>query len=287
MPRQVLSRAARRFEELQGHQASNRIDTDDFLAEELFLRQQAAKPELTPADTTRLVIQGAELVAKLEGHEVSDRDSGAADLVVSGASKVALSVRNEADGRSLGPKLKALLREHPRKDSARLVIIRDPRLTIAKTAAKTREHLTELQSKGAALVEPTLAALAALEALQSILSDAKSGDLANDGVPVLEDPVLAWLRSLKGDISVEPVFELFGAIMTDEGDSPQRAEEQDLAELLAREHVLTLGVASERLRHSPEVLLGIARQNAERYLVLEGPPVVLLDIAGTSPEMGQ
>jgi len=287
VPRQVLSRAARRFEELQGHQVANRIDTDDFLAEELFLRQQAAKPELTPADTTRLVLQGAELVAKLEGQQVSDRDSGAADLVVGGASKVALSVRNEADGRSLGPKLKALLREHPRKDHARLVIVRDPRLTIARTAVKTREHLSELQSKGAALVEPTLAALAALEALQSLLSDAKSGDLANDGVPVLENPVLAWLRSLKGDISVEPVFELFGAIMTDEGDSPQGAEEQDLAELLAREHVLTLGVVSERLRHPAPVLLGIARRNAERYLVLEGPPVVLLDIAGTSAEMGQ
>jgi hypothetical protein len=46
-------------------------------------------------------------------------------------------------------------------------------------------------------------------------------------------------------------------------------------------------VVSERLRHPAEVLLGIARRNAERYLVLEGPPVVLLDIAGTSAEMGQ
>ena len=30
----------------------------------------------------------------------------------------------------------------------------------------------------------------------------------------------------------------------------------------------------------------IARQNAERFLVLEGPPVVLLDVAGTSAEVG-
>jgi hypothetical protein len=54
--------------------------------------------------------------------------------------------------------------------------------------------------------------------------------------------------------------------------------------LLAREHVLELEVLSQRLGHSSDTVLRIARQNGERYLVLEGPPVVLLDIAGTSTE---
>lgn len=152
-----------------------------------------------------------------------------------GLRHVALSVRNEADGRSLGPKLKALLEEHPRKDQARLVIVRDPRLTIAKTAVKTRQNLAKLQARGVVVVELTLAAPAALEALQSILSDAKSGDLANDGESVGEGPVLAWLKSLRDDMLLEPVFAL--------------PEEQDLAELLAREHVLELEVLSQRLGH--------------------------------------
>jgi AAA ATPase domain len=284
VPRAVLSKAARRFEELQ-HHAIERIDTSEFLATELFLRKQAALPELSAADTTRLVIQGSQLLAKLEGHDVSERDAGRADLVLGGRrAKVALSVRNEADGRSLGPKLKALLDEHPRKDKARLVIVRDPRLTIAKTAVKTREHLAKLQASGAVVVEPTLAALAALEALQSIISDAKSGDLANDGEPVQERTVLSWLESLKDDVLLEPMFELFDALMTEDARSPQRPEEQDLADLLAREHVLELDVLSQRLGHAPDLLLRIARQNIERYLVLEGPPVVLLDVAGTSAE---
>lgn len=285
VPRAVLAQAARRFEELQQHHATERIDTGEFLATEVFLRKQAAIPELSPADTTRLVIQGSQLLAKLAGHDVSERDSGSADLVLSGRrSKVALSVRNEADGRSLGPKLKALLNDHPREDQARLVIVRDPRLTIAGTAVKTRENLARLQARGAVVVEPTLAALAALEALQSILSDAKSGDLANDGEPVAEGPVLAWLKSMKDDILLEPMFELFDALLTDDDPSPQRPEAQDLAELLAREHVLELEVLSQRLGHPPDTLLRIARQNTERYLVLEGPPVVLLDVAGTSAE---
>lgn len=284
VPRAVLAAAARRFEELQ-HHASERLDTGEFLATELFLRKQAAIPELSPADTTRLVIQGSQLLAKLEGHDVTEREAGQADLVLHGRrGKVALSVRNEADGRSLGPKLKALLDEHPRQDRARLVIIRDPRLTIAKTAVKTREHLAKLQARGAVLVEPTLAALAALEALQSILSDAKSGDLANDGEPVREGSVLTWLKSLEEDLLLEPVFELFEAIQAEDGASPQRAEEHDLAELLAREHVLTLEALSQRLGHPADVLLRVAHQNGERYLVLAGPPIVLLDIAGTSAE---
>ena len=285
VPRQLLSRAAQQFETLQHHHTT-RIDTTEFLATELFLRQQIAKPELSPAHTTRLVLQGAELLAKFECRELT-RGDGEADVVFGGAGAIALSVRNEADGRSLGPKLKRLLREQPRPDGARLVIVRDPRLTIAKTAVKTREHLAELQAKGAALVEPTLAALAALEALQSILADAKSGDLANDGEPVLEGSVLAWLRGLKDDISVEPVFELFNRILTSEGEAPQGADEQDLAELMAREHAIELSTVAERLRHPSDALLAIARRNAERYLVLDGPPVVLLDIAGTNVEMGE
>ncbi len=71
VPRAVLAKAARRFEQLQHHHATERIDTSEFLATELFLRKQAAIPELCPADTTRLVIQGSHLLARLQGHEVT------------------------------------------------------------------------------------------------------------------------------------------------------------------------------------------------------------------------
>lgn len=287
VPRLLLSRAAHQFETLQHHHhAAQRIETSDYLAEQLFLRQQTAKADLGPGQTTRLVLQGAELLAKLEGYTVRAGEPKQVDLLLEGPHKVALSARNEADGRSLGPKLRRLLEEHPRKDGARLVIVRDPRLTIAKTAVRTREHLEKLQARGARVVEPTLAALQALEALQSLLADAKSGDLANDGEAVPESAVLAWLRGLKEDISVEPVFELFEALMTDVAVPEPRAEDQDLADLLAREHALALSTVAERLGYPAELLLDIAQHNAERYLVLEGPPVVLLDIAGTSAEMG-
>lgn len=289
VPRQVLASAARQFEELtHGHQ-DERPNDDEYLATELFLRQETAKRELMPGDTTRLMIQGVQLMAKLDGKPAAGTDDLDTDLIVGAERRVALSVRNEADGRVLGPKLRRLLRDHPRKDGARLVIVRDPRLPIAKTAVKARENLARLQASGAAVVEPTLAALAALEALQSLFSDAKSGDLANDGAPLAEHTVLEWLRRLRhaSDISIEPVTELVAAIsMPPESGAPP-PEEQDLAELLAREHVVELGAASDALGYGRGRLLEVAHKNAERFLVLEGPPVVLLDVAGTTAEMGE
>jgi hypothetical protein len=286
VPRRLLAEAARKFEELSHGKVEEAPNDDEYLATELFLRQQTAKTELGPGDTPRVVIQGVQLMAKLGATPVSTADETHTDLILGGKRKVALSIRNEADGRVLGPKLKRLLQDTPRPDGARVVIVRDPRLTIAKTAVKTRENLALLQAKGAKLVEPTLAALAALEALQSLFSDAKSGDLANDGAPLAEGTVLEWLRRLQreSDISIEPIAELMDAISSDA--EPRRPEEQDLAELLAREHVVELEAARRELGHASELLLGIARKNTERFLVLEGPPVVLLDVAGTSAEMG-
>jgi hypothetical protein len=285
VPRRVLAAAAQHFEEQQHGNGGSAPDDREYLAEELFLRQQTAKTELQPSDTTRVVIQGIQVMAQLEGTSIHPAEGVPVDLILGAKRKVAVSVRNEADGRVLGPKLKALLQDTPRQDGARLVIVRDPRLTIAKTAVKTREHLAALQSKGAVVVEPTLAALAALEALQSLFSDAKSGDLANAGAPIVEGSVLEWLRSLRGDISIEPITELLDAIVSEGEAAPQKPEEQDLAELLAREHVVALEAASQKLGHPSDVLLGIAWQNSERFLVLEGPPVVLLDVAGTTAEM--
>ncbi|MEO8182430.1 MAG: hypothetical protein ABI895_26640 [Deltaproteobacteria bacterium] len=288
VPRRVLSAAARRFEEHQHGQAAPSWSDAEFLASELFLRQQTAKTELAPGDTTRVVLHGIQVLAKFDGAKLNDRDCAPADLLIDGKRKVALSLRNEADARSLGPKLKALVQHLPRKDGARLVVVRDPRLTIPKTAIRAREHLAALQQRGAVLLEPSLTALAALQALESIFADAKSGDLANDGELVREGGVLEWLRGLRGDVAAEPVFEFLNAIVGEnEAPEPQRPEQQDLAELLARERVLELDVASQQLGHSAALLLQLARQNTERFLVLDGPPVVLLDVAGTSAELGE
>jgi hypothetical protein len=283
-PRRALSLAARAFEERQHGVVSKPLTPERFLSQELASRCQSLTSKLEPSDTQRIIFQGAELVAHLEGSDIGRNDSQNADLVLTGPRRAALNVRNEADGRSLTPKLKALLGQTPRRDGAAVVILRDPRLPIAKTAVKAREHLATLQERGARLIEPTIEALTALEALSSILADSKSGDLANQDEALEASAVLAWLRSLRGDLMLEPVEELISAIFDGQG-SATKTDEQDLADLLSHEHVIAAELAAQILGHTPERLLEVARQATAHCMVLEGPPTVLLDVAGIAPEV--
>jgi hypothetical protein len=288
VPRRVLAAATRAFEELQHGRAAPRPTAGEFLDAEREQRQKEAQLRLSPADTLRVVVGGAQVLAALEHGSVTESEADPADFVIEGRGRrrAAVSVRNEVDGRSLGPKLKALLSNTPRKDGARVVVVRDPRRPISKNAVKAREHLAELQRRGAVLVEPGVEALAALDALASILGDAKSGDLACDGQALGESAVLGWLRSLRSELGVEPVRELIDALLDEDASTGKATDgdEQDLADLLGHEHVIELEMAARILDRTPERVRELARQATGRCLVLEGPPAVLLDMAGIASE---
>jgi hypothetical protein len=279
----VLSLAARAFDEHQ-HGKSTPVPTvAQFLDDELESRQKEKRGALAPRDTQRIMVQGTQLIAQLEDVEVSESRGDDADLVLGGPRPAAVSFRNEADGRSLTPKLRKLLQHVPRADGAKVVIVRDPRLPIAKTAVKAREYLKALQEKGVSLVEPSIEALAALDALASILGDAKSGDLANQSNALEAGAVMAWLKSLRRDLELEPVQELIDALLNAPPVVVDSAE-QDLADLLSHEHVLTVEMAAQIIGQTPERVMAIGRKSSGHCLVLEGPPAVLLDVAGVAAE---
>ncbi len=283
VPRQVLAHAGRAFEELQHGHAAHPVSPREFLASAWEDRARKALAVQSPAYTSATLLGSVELLAALGERPVSERDPEGADLVLGGPQKLALSLRNEADGRSLGPKLRALASHLHRKDGARWVIVRDPRLPLAKTAKKARETLTALTQDGVRLVEPTAEALNALAALSSLLADAKSGDLANEGVTVAPSDVLAWLKSSREDARLAPIAELVEALFQVDVTPVETSAEQDLAELLSRERVLTLDGAAQALAKSADIVLATARKYDTHFLVLEGPPVVLLDRAGITP----
>jgi len=283
VPRRVLALAARAFDEAQQGRSVPIPTTAQALGSELATRQKEAIDSLEPSDTQRVMIQGAEILAHLEGASVSGPDAEGADVVIAGGRCAALSLRNEADGRSLTPKLKALLAHTPRKDGVKLVIIRDPRLPVAKTAVKAREYLKALQERGCSLLEPTVEALATLDALASILGDSKSGDLANEDRPLESSAVLAWLKSLRSELSLEPVQELIDSLFSQRATVADSGE-QDLADLLSHEHVIAVEMAAQILSQTPDRILTIARKASARCVVLEGPPAVLLDVAGIASE---
>jgi hypothetical protein len=283
--RKVLAACGRRFEEIRQHgKAPPPIPTEAFLARELEERELEATRTTAPADTTRIVLHGIQALTEVGALDA--RPDEVADVVLSrGPQKIAVSVRNDADGRSLFRKLDRLAQKHPRADGARLVIVRDPRLPISKNAKKSRELLSTLRAQGAALVEPSVAALAALDALSSILSDAKSGDLAHDGASIAEQTVLAWLRETREALPFEPMRELVRAMMESAPADAASEREQDLAEHLGIQRVVLLEEASRVLGHPEQALLEVARARRDHFLVLEGPPIVIVDVAGIAPEV--
>ena len=279
VPRRVLALAARAFEEAQHGRSAPLPTAAQFLGAELQARQKESVGALQPSETQGVLVRGAPLIAHLVGGEVKDGPRDGADLVISGERTLAISIRNEADGRSLTPRLKSLLSQLPRKDGARLVIVRDPRLPIAKTAVKAREYLTKLEERGVSVLEPTIEALAALDALASILADAKSGDLANEETPLEPGAVLAWLKSLRSQLDLEPVEALMDELF-EEAAPMSNNDAQDLADLLSHEHVISVDMAAQILGQSSDRVLELGRRASARYVLLEGPPALLLDMAG-------
>jgi hypothetical protein len=271
------------FEELQhGGNATNETDADH-LRNEFTRRQAAALRRIAPADTTRIMLQGLQPIAALVDAEVATAKSDSAELVIGSGKSIALELCNEVDGRALGPRLKRILEMASGPNGNQTVIVRDPRLTISKSAVKTRAYLDKLSQRGVTVVEPTIEALSALAALTELLADAKSGDLANGGNAISESKLLDWLRALRMDLLVEPVQQFIGTLTSEP--LPRDSLEDDLCELLMLERVMTAAAASERLRVEERRIVDISRARAGRLLLLEGPPTVLLDIGGVSAEL--
>jgi hypothetical protein len=285
VPRRVIAMASHRFEELRLGRAQPPRSTPAFLDDETARRHAAAVARSHPEDSARVLLHGLPLRWSLDRSAplVRQRLPGV-DLVLDGDPPVALSVRNETNMTSLAAKLRHLVQAtgEPRQ-SARVVVLRDPRLPVTRTAKRTREYLRTLEQRGVRLVEPTPEAVAALEALRSLLSDAKSGDLANEGEPIGEGAVQAWLREqLSSDERFAPLEELVAGLRTEPSEPGLEPTIRDLIEIVLREHVIDVDQAARELQQSPAILLDLARSQPERFGLLYGPPALLFELVGTS-----
>jgi hypothetical protein len=196
VPRRIFNQCARQFDELQDQGVDALPSMEEFLATELIARRLQVLQAGLAGESLRILMHALPVVASLCGAEVRAEDPDGADWVINyGGRTAAVTVRNEADGRTLSPKLKALLERSPRPDGAPWVLLRDPGLSLSKAAVRTRERFSELEAKGARVVEPSLETLATLDALSSLLGDAQSGDLARGGDAVDSSTVLAWLKA--------------------------------------------------------------------------------------------
>jgi hypothetical protein len=206
---------------------------------------------------------------------LSELQQSGGDLLLRGKSgDLVVMVCNEVSMNSLAARLKRSLRDGPVPGPRKqVVLMRDARLKISTGAKKTREYLAELEGRGCRVVYPEVEALAALDALRSLLSDARSGDLSKRGENVIESVVAKWLLE-----HLDPKLEeLADTIVEDPGRDAEAELERDLADLLLDAHLVLIDFAAANLGRTVEEVRALAERRPERFGVLQGPPTLLFE----------
>ena len=90
-------------------------------------------------------------------------------------------------------RLRRTLAEGTRPNRTPPIVIRHASLEISTGARKTREHLDELKRLGCRFIQPDAESVATLEAVRSLISDARSGDLSARGETLEPTEVSRWL----------------------------------------------------------------------------------------------
>jgi DNA polymerase III delta prime subunit len=267
VPRRVFTLAGEELARLQ-ELAPRRSDVPEFLATSLATRLEEAARDLTPGDSRDTLVHGLPMLWDLSRRALRPAE-GDLDLMSDGPDPLAIAVCNETNMTSLAGRLRRLAAAA----GAPLRIVRDARLPISRGAKRTLEYLRALEQRGDRVVSPSLEALAALEALRTLLSDARAGDLALEGEAIGERTVCDWLAAHLP----RPLAELVDEI----AEAPAAAPDADevtlraLHDVLAGRPITLLDDVAAELRVDAARLRALAAASPERVGLLHGPPAVL------------
>lgn len=281
-PRELLAFCAEKFDEWRGPvDLPARRPLPQFLAETWDERLARARTDNTTQRTDEIVGHALPLLVSLREPRLQHQSESRlrdVEMFFKGAGNgFGVSLCNHQGysvNRGLPSKLSRLCGLLDAGKLTRLVIIRDARLPIGKAAHVTRQHRDALSQQGVRWVTPTEEALAALDALRSLLSDAESGDLANDGETVRPQTLRDWL------IANFPasLTELADAVLFETADDPALNLREDLLALLAERHVIALTDAAEALKQPAAALAACVERHAAEFGWMSGPPAALFEL---------
>jgi len=200
-PRKIIAKCAERFDELKTGSIALTDHFESVLESEYLERKRAAQ-ELAPEESTSTLTHGLPIAWYMfdkckEFASLAAVEAAQADVVLLGNNgDFAVAICNERNMNSLAARFRRLLRGYAEgavgRDSVR-VVIRHATLDISPGARKTREYLAELTRMGCRWVQPAAEALAALQAVRSLVSDSRSGDLSARGETLEPAEVTRWL----------------------------------------------------------------------------------------------
>ncbi len=278
-PRRLLAFAAERFAAIQNDRKLAAPSTIEAALAQLWeQRQDDALTENEACHSEAILAQGLPALLHAAGTDwkLAD-DSLLPDVHLvfdTPVGRIGISLCTHVNMASLANMLRRLQEQLALRRLHRLVLLRDSRTPLSRGAKKTRERLAELTRAGAVLIHPAVPALAALDALSSLLSDAKSGDLSSGGTTIAPSQLHDWL----GAELPASLRDLIDALAAAAVRTPPPADPEirtDLLRLLAGRNLISLNEAAMLLHRSVDDLAAAACNSPEQFGLLTGPPQVV------------
>lgn len=241
-------------------------------------RLDAATSSNTPARTNDIVRTGLPVLLKVVAPKLKTvRDDHLQDveLIFEGENgKVGLSLCTQANFTSLASRLKKLKAQWASGRLKKLIILRDSRVPIPKTSKQCLSSLDELRTAGAVVNHIAPETLIALDVLQGLMADAKSGDLSVRGDVVSHQSVEDWLRS-----QMSSCLQTFAEQFTDLSAAPVAVQDvvtiETLAALLESNPVIALSELLQAAKVSEAQVRSAIDRHPNQFRLLAGPPAVV------------
>ena len=268
--RKIIARCKDLFDLWQSGQAAVVEPLDSALQkmlDERFTPKNPAETEAILRNGMPLLVRAAGLTSSAPGNR------SALDFTMDGG-RAAIAICNQANMRSLANHVKKISDAWKPAANQKLLILRDARLPISRSAKATQHRMTGIQEQGGRLVTVSAEAVAALAALRRLLSDAESGDLAHHGESVTPSTVEQWIAG-HVPAALDPLLSEFGAVGTDRI-APA------LAALLAERKMVTLEDAARSLEVSTGEVEECARRDPRQFGILGGSIPALFQPATAS-----
>jgi hypothetical protein len=281
--RDVLTRCADIFETWGESESIKEVFPEskqsdaEFLADESIKRQELAIQKVRPEQMEEVIQTAVPALVHILDENWTEQDQKRhpdVDIILrSPSTKVGISFCNQQNLRSLAGRFKRLSNQIDQGDCDKLFLMRHPEFPISLGTKKTRNYFEKLRRQKAVFYSPDIELMAILEALRSLLADAKASDLSNGGKTVSSDTVIDWLK-ITMPISV---LDFLDQIIGD-SDSVLSADFeilQDLQSLLEKERIIKLVDAAVQLATDPKRLENIAGNFPGQIGFLQGPPPMI------------
>jgi hypothetical protein len=275
--RKIIARCKDVFEHWQsggrsGHSAP--VEPLDHKLQQMLDERFSGK---TPSETEAILRNGIPLLARSAGVKCSAAGSRSPLDFSINDGQISIAICNEANSTSLATHLKKISETWKPAPDRKLLLLRDARLPVSRTAKMTNQRIAQIQSQGGRWLTVSQEAAEALAALRRLLSDSESGDLAHHGDSVTPSSVEQWIAGHL-PASLDPLVSEFGSPGAEPNNLSMR-----LAALLAEKKMIKVEEAALSLEATPGEVEKCARSDPRQFGILGGRvPALFQPVASTA-----